>query len=97
MCQRCECFTKHTAEASIVDNCYRVLFGLSIAFYINAWIADVGVGWVYGMMAVFDVVAFCFVIILMWKGHEIRMWNLGGVGSSEEGEHVVKSKIVDSR
>lgn len=87
----CECFTKNPAEASITTNAYRLLFGLSVAFYINDWIAEVGVGWVYGMMAIFDVVSFFFVILLMWKGHVIREWTVGGLNSTEEGEHVVES------
>lgn len=91
----CECFTKHPAEVSITGNCLRLLFGLSVAFYINEWIADVGVGWVYGMMAVFDAVSFGFVGLLMWKGHVIRGWTLWDVGSSEEGEHVVEVKEVE--
>jgi len=67
----------------------RLLFGLSVAFYINEWNAEVGVGWVYGMMAIFEVVAFCFVILLMWKGQRIRTWTVGGLNFSEDGEHLL--------
>jgi hypothetical protein len=84
----CECFTKNPAEAAITGNCLRLLFGLSVAFYINEWIAEVGVGWVYGMMAIFDAVSFCFVVLLIWKGHLIRSWTIGGLNSTEEGEKV---------
>jgi hypothetical protein len=68
----------------------RLFLGLSINFYINAWIAKVDIGWVYGMMAFFTIFSFCFLIILMWKGHTIRRWTPFGVGSSEEGEHILK-------
>jgi hypothetical protein len=86
-----ECFTKNPAEASITANCLRLLFGLTVAFYINEWVADVTVKWVFGMMAFFDIAAFGFVGILMWKGHEIREWTLGGLNITEEGEKVVET------
>lgn len=88
----CECFTTHPAEASITGNAYRLVFGLSVAFYINEWVAAVDVGWAYGMMAFFDIFSFLFIILLMWKGHKIRTWTLGGLAADEEGEHVVESK-----
>ncbi|MCJ1373889.1 hypothetical protein MMC20_005119 [Loxospora ochrophaea] len=85
-----ECFIDYPAEASIVIGAYRIVFGLTISFYINPWVAAVGVGWVYGMMAFFAVFSFCFVILLMWKGHIIRQWQLSSVGSSEDGDKVVE-------
>lgn len=70
----------------------RLFLGLSINFYINGWIAAVTIGWVYGMMAFFTIFSFFFLIILMWKGHIIRQWTPWGLGSSEEGEHVLRDK-----
>jgi uncharacterized membrane protein len=70
----------------------RLFLGLSINFYINDWIAAVTIGWVYGMMAFFTIFSFFFLIILMWKGHTIRQWTPFGMGSSEEGEHVLREK-----
>lgn len=81
----------HTAEASITANCLRLLFGLSVAFYINEWIAAVDVGWTYGMMAIFDAFSFGFVGLLMWKGQVIRRWSVAGLNETEEGEKVVES------
>ena len=86
-----ECFTKNPAEASITSNCFRLLFGLTVAFYINEWVADVTVKWVFGMMAFFDILAFGFVGILMWKGHQIREWTVSGLNITEEGEKVIDS------
>ncbi|RFU34879.1 hypothetical protein B7463_g1455, partial [Scytalidium lignicola] len=88
----CECFTTHPAETAITVNAYRLLFGLSVAFYINNWVAAVTIGWTYGMMALFDLFSFVFIIILIWKGHAIREWTVGGLNSTEEGEHVVDDK-----
>ena len=87
-----ECFTRTPAETSIAVNVYRVGFGLSVAFYIKQWVARVSVGWAYGMMALFEVVSFGCVGLLMWKGHEIRGWTWGGLSSSEEGEHLVEER-----
>lgn len=87
-----ECFINTPAEASIAVNLYRVGFGLSVAFYIKQWVAKVGVGWAYGMMALFEVGSFGCVGLLMWKGHKIRTWTWTGLGASEEGERVVEGK-----
>jgi len=85
----CECFTHNPAETAIILNTFRIGFGLSVAFYINQWVAAVGFGWAYGMMSFFQVFSFFFVILLMWKGHTIRSWTVGNLASSEEGEKVV--------
>jgi hypothetical protein len=92
----CESFVSNPAEASITSNALRLLFGLSVAFYINDWVAAVNVGWTYGMMAFFDVFSFGFIALLMWKGHTIRQWTFGGLNNTEEGEKVVEtSKEAD--
>lgn len=51
-----------------------------------------GFNWAYGMMAILQVFSFLFVLLLMWKGHEIREWKVGGLLRSEEGEHVIDKK-----
>jgi hypothetical protein len=80
----CECFVSHPAEASITANCLRLLFGLSVAFYIDEWVARVDVGWTYGMMSFFVVISFGFIVLLIWKGHTIREWSVGGLNDSED-------------
>lgn len=91
----CECFRTHTGEATVPVNSMRLFLGLSINFFIDPWVTDVGLGWVYGMMALFTVFAFGFLGILMWKGHLIRQWTPFGLGSSEDGEHIVQKEVVD--
>jgi hypothetical protein len=91
----CECFIKNPAEASIALNFYRVSFGLSVAFYIQPWIRAVTIGWAYGMMAVFEILSFISIIVLLWKGHAIRGWSVGGFGFSEDGERLVKDNHND--
>ncbi|KAH8687617.1 major facilitator superfamily domain-containing protein [Tricladium varicosporioides] len=87
-----ECFRSHTIEATIPVNSMRLFLGLSINFYATEWIAKVNIGWFYGMMAFFCVFAFGFLVILMFWGHIIRSWTPFGLGSDEEGEHVVEGK-----
>lgn len=84
-----ECFTKYPAEAGIVIGAYRIVYGLTISFYINPWVEAVDLGWVYGMMAFFAVFSFMFVMLLMWKGHAIRNIQFVSLGSSEEGKRLV--------
>lgn len=91
-----ECFRRTTSEATIPLTSFRLLLGLTINFYINYWIAAVGIGWVYGMMAFFSVFAFSFVVILMWKGHQIRAASPFVSSSSEEGEVIYKQKTESS-
>ncbi|KAK9774121.1 putative Major facilitator superfamily domain-containing protein [Seiridium cardinale] len=84
-----ECFTKNIEETAIVLNAFRVGFGLSIAFYINPWVAKVGFAWTYGTMGFIQVVSWVFLIALMLKGHEIRRIDPFNLISTEEGEHVL--------
>jgi hypothetical protein len=92
----CECFIKNPAEASIALNFYRVGFGLSVAFYIKQWIEAVTIGWAYGMMAIFEVLSFMSIILLLWKGHAIREWSVGGFAESEDGMLLVEQKVSNS-
>jgi hypothetical protein len=85
----CEVFTKNLAETAIVLNAFRLGFGLSVTFYINEWVALMAFRWTYGMMAFLQLLSFCFIVLLMWKGHGIRQWRIRGLGDSEEGEHLV--------
>lgn len=91
-----ECFTHYPAEAGIVIGAYRIVYGLTITFYINPWVKAVGAGWVYGMMAFFAIFSFLFVILLMWKGHAIRQIQFASVASSEEGEKLVDAESEHS-
>lgn len=87
----CECFTKNVEETAIAMTAYRLLFGLSIPFYIAPWVDRVGFAWAYGMMAFILVLAYLFVVLLMWKGHEIRQWDPWGLISTEAGERVINN------
>ncbi|GFP57233.1 efflux pump radE [Trichoderma asperellum] len=84
-----ECFTNNVEEAAIVLNTFRIAFGLSIAFYITPWVDAMGIGWTYGLMAFIMIFSWLFVLVLMWKGHQIRQIDPFGLISTEEGKHVL--------
>ncbi|CZR69095.1 uncharacterized protein PAC_18996 [Phialocephala subalpina] len=89
-----EAFLGNPAETSIALNLHRVGFGLSVAFNVKRWVADVGVAWAYGTMAFIEVFGFLFVVLLMWKRHEIRSWTWGGIGKSKEGIIVLTARYI---
>lgn len=91
-----ECFRRNTSEATIPLNSFRLLLGLTINFYINYWVTAVGIGWVYGMMAFFTAFSFMFLVVLMWKGHEIREASPFVTSSSEDGETLYEEKLEPS-
>jgi len=71
-----ECFPTHAFEASITMGFYRLIFGLAVPFFVSPWSTKVGVGWVFGMAALFTIFMALMVLVLMWKGHLIRRWSL---------------------
>lgn len=87
-----ECFIDYPMEASMASTFFRIAWGLTVPFYINQWVAAVGVGWSYGMMALFAFGSFVSILILMFKGGTIRQLSFARVASTEEGEKVVEAK-----
>ncbi len=43
------------------------------------------------MIAFFDAFSFLFIVLLMWKGHQISGRTVGGLNITEEGEKVVET------
>lgn len=85
-----ECFRGNVVEASAITNLYRLVLGLAVPFFIDPWIARMGgPGWVFGMTAFFSIFAFSLLVILMWKGHQLRQVRFGSFGLDEEGIKVV--------
>ena len=89
----CECFVDHTSEAACIMGLYRLVFGLTVPFFIDPWIAAVGVGWVFGIAAFLSIGLFPCIILLMWKGRELRQYTLFGLNSNEEGQRLVGSSV----
>ena len=84
-----ECFTEHSQEVVTVMNCARVALGLVIPFFIEKWEASVGLGWVFGMMAFFSLIAFSFAGVLAWKGETIRRYSFASLQKSEDGVQLI--------
>jgi hypothetical protein len=87
-----ECFKECVSEAMVPLNSMRLFFGLTINFYINPWIAAMGVGWTYGLMAFLCVGSFGFLVVLLFKGHAIRQASPFQTSSSEEGQQVLSKR-----
>lgn len=84
-----ECFTRYPVEAATIMNFYRTVFGLALPFFIDPWEAAVGIGWVFGMMALFSVAAFGLIITLMVAGPAIRHRVKSSIMSTEEGTKII--------
>ena len=83
-----ECFTRHTLEASTAMGLYRLSFGLAIPFFVTPWTAKVGVGWVFGMAALFSLSSMFLIAVLIWRGQQIRRWSFGALKETYEVEEV---------
>lgn len=84
-----ECFRDHPTEVACIIGTYRLALGLAVPFFIDVWIAKVGVGWVFGMMAFFSLFAFCLVVVMMVYGHLLRKIQIGNLSKDEEGVKVM--------
>lgn len=91
-----ECFRQHALETSAIMGAYRLTFGLAVPFFVTPWEKVVGVGWVFGMAAFFSIASFMLLVLLMWKGHEIRNLSFDGVASTEEGSKLTENKALES-
>ncbi|KAL9111907.1 MAG: hypothetical protein Q9227_003757 [Pyrenula ochraceoflavens] len=85
-----ECFTEYPAEVNSILNFYRLVLGLGVPFFVEAWADRVTVGWVFGMMGFFVLIGFGFLGVLVVKGEEIRALSWGRLGKDEGG---VKLKV----
>ena len=83
-----ECFLTSPNELSVAMNMYRLSLTISLGFFIFPWERAVGVGWVFGMAAFFEIFVSIVVVLLAWKGQALRRispkWRL----DTEDGERV---------
>ncbi|RAL08486.1 polyamine transporter [Aspergillus homomorphus CBS 101889] len=84
-----ECVAAQPTEVAAFMGAYRLSLGLVIPFFINEWVARVGFGWVYGMMAFFSIFAFAFVVSLMIFGDRLRKRTLANLASREIGTKIM--------
>lgn len=88
-----ECFRGNPLEVSNIMGVYRLSLGLAVPFFIDPWIKAVhGPGWVFGMTAFFSLFAFSLIVILMFKGHDLRHIRSVRLASDEEGVFIVKTE-----
>ena len=84
-----EGFTKHGEACAMIITLYRLGWGVAIPFFADQWIAKVDVGWVFGMSAFFTVASGGLIMLLLWKGRELRKLSLvKSLATSEDGEAV---------
>ena len=85
-----ECFTNYPTEVGIIMNFYRLSFGTTTSYFVTPWSAQVGIGWVFGMAAIFSLFSFGLVVMLLLKGPAIRKVQYSGIGSTEEGRDLYR-------
>ncbi|KFY42387.1 hypothetical protein V494_02438 [Pseudogymnoascus sp. VKM F-4513 (FW-928)] len=88
-----ECFVQTPVEASVALNSYRIAFGLMSVFIITQWQSAVGVGWMWGMGALFVLlVDGLMVVVLLW-GHEVRKYTnriSEKIAVTEDGQKIIE-------
>ena len=84
-----ECFLTSANEVAVAMNMYRLSFSIALGFFIFPWESAVGVGWVFGMAALFEVLVGGLVAVLVWRGEMFRRSWPGGLLATEDGERVV--------
>ncbi|KAJ9634830.1 hypothetical protein H2204_006063 [Knufia peltigerae] len=77
-----DCYEHAAGEVAIVLNFCRMTFSFYVSFYLPHYTEKVGYGWAYGIFAILSVVLFLLIVLLMFKGGEIRS-RLGDVSQSE--------------
>ena len=80
-----ENFRDFAAETTSILTFYRLFLGILVPFFIDAWEERVGVGWVFGMMAIFSFVSSMILVGFILKGPAIRTMSLSRFQRSEEG------------
>jgi peptidoglycan biosynthesis protein MviN/MurJ (putative lipid II flippase) len=81
-----ECFLQNPVEASVSLNAYRVSFGLLSVFLVTQWQSAVGVGWMWGMGALFVIIVDILMIVVILKGHGVRQWTFSkSIVATEDG------------
>lgn len=97
-----ECFLQCPVETSVAANSYRNTFGIITLFTTSQWQSAVGIGWFWGMAALFVVFADILVVGIILKGHIVRAWTVKlmnlSVAVSEDGRMVSLQAVeADSR
>lgn len=87
-----ECFLLTPVEASVALNSYRIAFGLISVFIVTQWQSAVGVGWMWGMGALFILFVDILMVVVILKGRGVRKltkYVSKSIASTEDGEKVI--------
>ena len=87
-----ECFTGFAAETTTILSFYRLVLGVTVPFFIVPWRDSIGIGWVFGMMAFLTVLISGVIVLLIWRGPEIRRISFRRYRKSEEGAALVQTE-----
>ena len=85
-----ECFKGHASESAAIMGLYRLAFSLTMPFFIPAWIDKLGFGWCPGMAAFLSILAYGGIILLLWKGKELRELSFTSISSNEGGIRIIQ-------
>ncbi|KFZ03078.1 hypothetical protein V502_11256 [Pseudogymnoascus sp. VKM F-4520 (FW-2644)] len=88
-----ECFVQTPVEASVALNSYRIAFGLMSVFIITQWQSAVGVGWMWGMGALFVLLVDGLMVVVLLRGHEVRKYTdriSSKIAVTEDGQKVIE-------
>lgn len=86
-----ECYRNNALEVSTIMGVYRLSLGLAVPFFVDPWMARVhGPGWVFGMQAIFSLMVFGLIVILMFKGHKLRHIRSSRLASDEDGVKIIE-------
>ena len=92
-----ECFLTSANEVAVAMNMYRLGFSIALGFFIFPWESAVGIGWVFGMAAFFELLVGALVAVLVWRGEMFRRTWPRGLLATEDGERVVSTSDVSLR
>ncbi|KFX91703.1 hypothetical protein V490_05781 [Pseudogymnoascus sp. VKM F-3557] len=87
-----ECFVETPVEASVALNSYRIAFGLMSVFIITQWQGAVGVGWMWGMGALFVLLVDGLMAVVLCRGHEVRKYTdriSHSIAVTEDGQKII--------
>ncbi|KFX92357.1 hypothetical protein O988_07311 [Pseudogymnoascus sp. VKM F-3808] len=88
-----ECFVDTPVEASVALNSYRIAFGLMSVFIITQWQGAVGVGWMWGMGALFVLLVDGLMVVVLCRGHEVRKYTgriSHSIAVTEDGQKIIE-------
>lgn len=88
-----ECFVQTPVEASVALNSYRIAFGLMSVFIIMQWQGAVGVGWMWGMGALFVLLVDGLMVVVLLKGHQVRKYTnriSNTIAATEDGQKIIE-------